>query len=367
MKKALLMPLLSMPSGHHQVADALAAYFQREAPTIVCEKAELLSYALGKLESIVCFFYTAWIHRFPRTYSRLYRYAAYRHKQASPRFRSYELFFLKPMQRILSEQKPDIVLCTHCLPSYLASRLKRKGLLSIPVVNVYTDFFVNDVWGIEGIDLHFVPDQHIKHMLLERGVSERQIVVTGIPVHPHITDKAESRGASAPLNVLVCGGSLGAGFMKRLIQQASPGGNVRYIVLCGKNRRLYEELAALRSDFVIPLPYISSREEMNRLYDHIDLVLTKPGGVTVSECLIKGIPIIVYHALPGQEEINLQHLLRLGLAVHWHDWAEGHVEERIHALCSSGSELAQWRARMTRYRQQLARHELSDAIRRMIR
>lgn len=366
MKKALLMPLLSMPSGHHQVADALAAYFQREDPTVVCEKADLLSYTLGKLEAIVCVVYTAWIHRFPGTYSRLYRYAAYRKKQAAPRFRSYELLFLKPMQRILSEHKPDIVLCTHCLPSYLASRLKRKGLLTVPVVNVYTDFFVNDVWGIEGVDLHFVPDQHIKHMLLEKGVRERQIVVTGIPVHPHISDKAESRGTSDPLTVLVCGGSLGAGFMKTLIQKAGPSGNVRYIVLCGKNRRLYKELAALRSDFIIPLPYIGSREEMNKLYDHIDLVLTKPGGVTVSECLIKGIPMIVYHALPGQEEINLQHLLRLGLTVHWQDWTTGSVEQRLKSL-SGSSELEQWRTRMTRYRQQIARHELSDAIRQMIR
>ena len=86
-----------------------------------------------------------------------------------------------------------------------------------------------------------------------------------------------------------------------------------YFVLCGKNKKLYQKLKALNCNNIHPLPYIFSKEKMNELYSMADAIITKPGGVTISEALKKGLPIFIHSALPGQEEINLKLLKKLKL------------------------------------------------------
>lgn len=54
---------------------------------------------------------------------------------------------------------------------------------------------------------------------------------------------------------------------------------------------------------------------MNILYEQADAILTKPGGVTIAESLYKRIPIMICNHLPGQEQINLQHLTECGVAI----------------------------------------------------
>ncbi|MGM1050690.1 MAG: MGDG synthase family glycosyltransferase [Bacillota bacterium] len=336
MKKVLIMPILTMPSGHHQVADTITECIQYTDSSIVCEKIDILSYSFGNLESLVSGLYVKWIHLFPDLYSWTYKKLAYRNVHNEKQFHLYEILFQKYMHKLILEKQPDFVICTHCLPSYIASRLKKLGLLHVPVINAYTDFFINDIWGIQEIDFHFVPDRHTKQTLLSRGVREEQIFITGIPVHPIITksNKVKIKPDSL-ITVLITGGSLGAGLIKYLIDKTMPNGNVHYKVLCGKNICLYEELLRLNHTHITPLPYIESKEEMNNLYNQVDVILTKPGGVTISECLCKGIPIVVYHTLPGQEEINLRHLEHLGLVFYWNDWDKGNIEDYIIGLADN--------------------------------
>ena len=85
------------------------------------------------------------------------------------------------------------------------------------------------------------------------------------------------------------------------------------LVLCGKNQKLYEEIKGWELQHVAPIPYISSRTEMNELYERVDAIVTKPGGITVSEALRKNLPIFVHSALPGQEEVNLRYLTERNL------------------------------------------------------
>ncbi|YAR63655.1 hypothetical protein ACUIAK_14610 [Bacillus cytotoxicus] len=103
--------------------------------------------------------------------------------------------------------------------------------------------------------------------------------------------------------------------MEELIDQIGMETSIHFYVLCGKNKKLYQKIQRLQREYIIPLPYITSREEMNKLYDLIDAIITKPGGVTISESLFKRKPIFIYHVLPGQEEINLQQLKKLGVII----------------------------------------------------
>jgi processive 1,2-diacylglycerol beta-glucosyltransferase len=350
-KKVLLLPFMSIQSGHHQVADAMKELIQRAEPDAVCEKVDLFSYSFGKLETFLSGCYIRWIHWLPGIYSWLYKKAAYSAAPAPSRYFAYEVLFLRFMHKLILEKKPDLIVCTHCLPSYMASRLKRLGLIRVPIVNVYTDFFVNQVWGRKGVDFHFVPDHGIREHLLAEGVSERQIYITGIPVHPHIARKENrEKTEQSKIVALLTGGSLGAGTMKALIEKTNPHQrHIHYKVLCGKNIGLYNHLRRENFPHITPLPYIQSKEEMNDLYNEIDVILTKPGGVTISECLKIGVPILVYHSLPGQEEINFQYLLGLGLVSDWHDWDSVNLEEKIQDVVRAGQEKERLQRSLSEY------------------
>ena len=182
MRKILFFPLLRMPSGHHQVADTIAEYFKNRNSKIVCKKIDLLSAWNPMVEKVITRTYLEWIHHSPKTYAWVYKKMAHTsEKQRS--YYYYDFLFLKKMKQIITKEKPDLIICTHGFPSYFLSRLKQHNQCPIPVINVYTDFFINDVWGREEIDYHFVPSEKVKNdLMIKDGISESQIFVTGIPI-----------------------------------------------------------------------------------------------------------------------------------------------------------------------------------------
>jgi UDP-N-acetylglucosamine:LPS N-acetylglucosamine transferase len=295
-----------MPSGHHQVADTIAGYLQKRDSTTLCKKIDLISAWNPIVESIVTNTYLEWIHYFPKNYAWVYKQMAYK-SDSGRSYKYYDFLFMKKMKQIIVDEKPDLIVCTHGFPSYFLSKLKSKHQCPIPVINVYTDFFINDVWGREGIDYHFVPNQAVKNNLMKiNGISEKQILVTGIPTDEQFEKQLSPQKNPSKLQVLVSGGSVGLGNIADLLGNHREESEVEYFVLCGKNKKLYQKIESLNSQNIHPLPYISSREKMNELYSNVDAIITKPGGVTISEALKKGLPIFIHSALPGQEEINLK-------------------------------------------------------------
>ncbi|MHC0036325.1 MGDG synthase family glycosyltransferase [Pseudoneobacillus sp. C159] len=314
MKKILFFPLLRMPSGHHQVADSLAAILQKRDENIICKKIDLLSEWSSTLENLVTKTYLEWIHLFPKNYAWVYKKMAYQSKGGRS-YKYYEFLFMKKVKQIIEQEKPDLIVCTHGFPSYFMSRLKSKMQCNVPVINVYTDFFINDVWGREGIDYHFVPSGAVKNKLIkENGIPEHRIIVTGIPTNEQFEPKITSEVGNSfgRRRVLVSGGSVGLGNIIEMIEEMN-GSDIEYYVLCGSNQKLLQKISQLQKPNIHPLPYISSREEMDQLYSQVDAIITKPGGVTISEALKKGLPIFIHSALPGQEEINLKLLTELKL------------------------------------------------------
>ncbi len=312
--KALFLPFMRIQTGHHHTADALMEAVQLARTDMVCDKVDILSYSYGNIERVVTSAYLNWIRFFPELYDRLYRHASCNNKPLKRRSFFYEMMFIPFFRRLVREHHPQVLVSTHALPSNLASRLKLNNQLQSITVNAYTDFFINDVWGIDGIDYHFVPTAAVKAFLVRRGIPAERVFVTGIPIHPVYRKMEYKANTDSNIRVLVTGGSLGTGSIRKLLSSLkSP--SIHYNVLCGKNESLYRELLRNRPNNVTPISYIGSKMEMNALYDEADAVLTKPGGVTVSECLMKRKPIFMYDPLPGQEKVNARELNRLGVGI----------------------------------------------------
>ncbi|MBO2536089.1 MGDG synthase family glycosyltransferase [Rummeliibacillus suwonensis] len=309
MKKILFLPLLQMQSGHHQVADALMDMLKIQNADIVLKKIDIMSYSNQTLEKIISTNYLKWIKLAPESYDFVYKKRFYSSNPSKGLSRFYEKFFVKKMHSLMTEEKPDVIVCTHGFPSYLISKLKAMGKCDIPVINAYTDFFVNNVWAKEGIDLHFVPSREVKENLIAMyDVPSEKIIVTGIPVHKNIMKVTHRDIHTEKPKILIAGGNSGLGGILKLSAELKKIKQFQFIVLCGNNKKLYDEITSWQIENIKPLPYISSREKMNELYDAVDAIMTKPGGVTISEALRKRLPIFVHSYLPGQEKINLTYL-----------------------------------------------------------
>ncbi|GLC89587.1 MGDG synthase family glycosyltransferase [Lysinibacillus piscis] len=311
MKKALFLPFLTIQTGHHQVADALMAFVAKHNEDVEVKKVDLLNYANPFVEKVISRSYLSWIQYAPTTYTKFYDRVFDQREESKPNFKLYEML-LKHLLRLLEQEKPDIIFCTQSAPSYLLNKLKQSGHCQIPVVNVYTDFFMSQLWSIEAIDYHFVPMQEMKDLLCQQGVAEASIFVTGIPVHEEMLRTTALHNFAR--NILIAGGNSGLMNCTNLYEQLKQNEYFHYYILCGTNKKLYQQILAWQLPNVTPFSYIESRSEMNRLYDQMDAIITKPGGVTVSEVLRKKLPIFVHSVLPGQEERNLKYLMDQGLA-----------------------------------------------------
>ena len=192
------------------------------------------------------------------------------------------------MEQVLADEKPDLIVCTHGFPSHLLIQLKMKGKCHVPVINVYTDFFINSVWGREGIDAHFLPSQEVKDTLIRKyQFPNENWFVTGIPVHEEITKITHRSINKNQPKILIAGGNSGLGGILKLTEELKKSSRFDYFVLCGKNQKLYDELNSWNVDHIKPIPYLPFRSEMNKLYEEVDAIVTKPGGVTISEALRK--------------------------------------------------------------------------------
>ena len=303
----MFLPLLQMQSGHHQVAEALMDLLKKHTDDFIFKKIDLLSYTNKSLEKVITNGYLNWIRYAPETYNLAYKSFFYVPPTKKHSFKWYEPLFLKKMEQLIAEEKPDLLVCTHGFPSYLLSKLKMKGKCDLPIINVYTDFFINSVWGREGIDLHLLPSQEVKAKL-SRKVPNQQLIVTGIPVHQEMTKTFTRKKHTNRLKILLSGGNSGLGGILKLAEELKLSTNLDFLILCGNNKKLYDEIHSWDLEHIKPLRYLSSRLEMNQLYEEVDAIISKPGGVTISEAIQKKLPIFVHSALPGQEKINLRYL-----------------------------------------------------------
>ena len=310
MNKILFLPLFQMPSGHHHAADTIIDGLKWRSEQVECKKVDFLKEISPLLEKSVASFYLKWIKASPNTYNLAYHHFSYANEPDKKPYLWYERLFLKKMEQLIIREQPSLIICTHGFPSYFVSRLKMKHKINIPVINIYTDFFINDIWGKEGIDYHVVPNLRIKKQLeTSYRVNPERIICSGIPVHEVFTEKRPTLKKKAIYSILVAGGSSGLGNIAEFLEEVHSS-NAAFTILCGNNRELYERIINLNHEKVTPVPYLSSKQAMNKLYEECDAIVTKPGGITISEALKKHLPIFIHSSLPGQEKINEEFLAK---------------------------------------------------------
>jgi processive 1,2-diacylglycerol beta-glucosyltransferase len=314
---------LTIGSGHEMAAKAVAGAIELQAPQHdvlafdpLAESIELLPNVLERLQAASIILTPAWADRIWR------RGNAYGLTD-----RMLEIGVLqKPLEDALMEKGTHVAVATHVLPCVLAASLKERGDFPLQVFGVVTDWGVHRFWPSSGVDGYFVAHEDIRQTLIYRGVAPDVVHVTGIPIRPGF-----ERFAAAPalkdhrrIRVLVMVGGLQTGAYVGLQQnidalidavEGFAPGAVEMTIVTGKSRRLRRRLGRLlrRKDYNINV--LGLVDDVHNLMAQHDILITKPGGLAVSEGLASGMCMILFRPGPGQEEANVDFLARHGGAL----------------------------------------------------
>lgn len=244
---------------------------------------------------------------------------------------------------------PDVLVATQMYPASLLSQSIETGALKQPLIGVITDYGVHGIW-IRSTTRHYcVGHEDTAQMLFARGIPRERVHVTGIPVMPafeHPPGQPEARrrlGLDDRPTVLVTGGEYGIGAVEAVERiMASGPEDLRVLVTCGERTVGRERLTALAAEQPGRVRMYGWTEEIAVLMRAADLVVGKPGGLTVSESLACGRPFIAARSLGGQEAHNLRFLERHGLGQRV---TAAELPQRLQYLLEHPAELVAWQQR----------------------
>ncbi|KWX84904.1 UDP-N-acetylglucosamine:LPS N-acetylglucosamine transferase [Paenibacillus riograndensis] len=317
-KKRVLLLSEGFGAGHTQAAYALSSSLRKLSPNLQTKVLELGSFLNPRLAPLIVSAYRKTVTSQPRLMGYVYR-----HQKSFNRLTTLALhrIFYTHTQNIMKQLKPDIIVCTHFIPSAVVSRLKRLDpAFKVPLVTVITDYDAHATWISPEVDRYLVSTSEVKTKLRYRSVAAAKIQVTGMPVHPSFwehpgkADILKQFGLQDMPTVLVMGG--GWGMMNDEVINAALAGwrdKLQIIFCLGKNEKLLREMQGNPLYSHPNISLVGFTREIDKLMEISDLLGTKPGGMTCSEGLAKGIPMLFYDPLPGQEEENCRYFTAAGL------------------------------------------------------
>ncbi|AGA59216.1 UDP-N-acetylglucosamine:LPS N-acetylglucosamine transferase [Thermobacillus composti KWC4] len=317
-KKRVLLLSEGFGSGHTQAAYALAVGIRHLNPDVQTKVLELGKFLNPVLGPLIVSAYRKTVTKQPKLVGHLYRSNYKRSLNRFAQLALHRLFYTQTSQ-VITQLKPDAIVCTHPVPNAVVARLKRLGL-NVPLFTLITDYDAHGTWASPEVNKYLVSTPIVKRKLMEHGVPDSRIEVTGIPVHPDFwtsCDKDEIRkqfNLNAMPTVLIMGGGWGLLNDENGLFEYMAGyrDNVQLIFCAGNNEKAKERLENNPLFRHPNIKILGFTREINKLMDVSDLLITKPGGMTCTEGLSKGIPMLFYEPIPGQEEENCEYFVRNG-------------------------------------------------------
>jgi len=322
----ILLLSIKAGSGHIRAAAAVETALRECYPQIMVKNVEALQYTNPTFAKTFTETYNRLATELPSVWG--YIYEQMERKPANSRMKQLSARFSRlnapALSRLVREYDPDVILCTHYFPAEVLAARQRRGKLRARLCLVLTDYDIHSMWIQPGVAHYFVATDEMKYALRMHGVGENEITVTGIPVMPvfarGIPDRVTVRQqlglrVDSPV-ILVMAGGFGLAAIDQCVGTlADMVPEAQLLAVAGNNARLHATLirtAATRHDRIFVFPFVNN---MHELMAASDLVVTKSGGLTSSECLALGVPMIIFQPIPGQEERNATYLLENGAAL----------------------------------------------------
>ena len=272
----------------------------------------------------------------PRFFGLLYKAGA---KISNPKVKSiiYVLnsLYANKIYNVIKIEKPDLIICTHIFCAQTISYLKNKYSFNYITATIITDYTCAPFWEETNLDYYFIPHKDLTEEFVDKGIDKNKLYSFGLPVHSKFKKRQLKISAKKELHlnpnmkhILLMGGSMGAGKIletAKALLNSLP--NVQVTVICGHNQELFEEFNKEQLNKSIKV--LSFTNSIDILMDASDILITKPGGLTSTESMVKRLPIIMINPIPGVESANCLFFKNHGMAL-----ASNSIDETIH-LCNS--------------------------------
>lgn len=348
MSKKVLIMSASTGGGHNRAARAIKEELERktiDGIPVKCEIVDSLKLVNTTMDKIISRGYEKSAIYTPKAYGRVYRFSE-TSLVSKNEFKGNLLtsVMAQKFKKLLKDSQPDLIIGTHPFPMIALSTLKKsshtyknstnlgdtfiKHNSSInvpPMISVLTDYTTHSTWIQNEINYYIVGHEYVKELLVFEGVDSNKVKTFGIPVEKSFLSHRDKETvlnelglSSDKLTVLLMGGSFGAGNIKETLDELLDiDRDFQILVITGRNESLREKiekkLASHSHDKNICV--LGYTNKMNDILASIDVLITKPGGLTTTEALLKDVPMIVPYYIPGQEEENLDFLSNCGAAL----------------------------------------------------
>lgn len=326
MSRRILVLSASVGAGHLRAAEAVELALRQLDPAAIVQNLDVLDFTNAAFRQVYARAYLDLVNRAPHAlgyfYDLLDRVPSAQHK--SDRLRLLvEKLNLRRLLKFLRTETWDVIVNTHFLPAEMIAALRRQGDIATPQLTATTDFETHRLWVNQPCDRYFTATEEGALNLCHWGVPTTDVVVTGIPIHPAFSmpkDRVECQrrhGLTGGRPVLLqLAGGFGVGPIEKLfqgiLQVETP---LELVVVAGRNADLKTRLEQIE----VPSRHIAHvlgfTTEMDELMAAADLVVSKPGGLTTSEALARGTPMVVVNPIPGQESRNSDFLLENAAAI----------------------------------------------------
>lgn len=323
MKRVLILTT-STGQGHNIAASSIENSFKTKGYEVI--KHDFLAGNSKFLNDSFVEGYKILATKFPKLYGWLYDFtdSIYINKLLKIPF-----FITKlKVKRKINKIKPDLIIATHSISVNVIEDLKKKGL-KIPYILVVTDFKAHYLYISKFVDAYITGSEYTKKTLIDRDIPENRIYPIGIPINKKFytfSTKEDLVDKDDYFNILLMSGSFGLNdtsyVLKTLIKNTH---KLRIIVVCGKNKTLKTSL----TEFVKNTKYADKKihilgfsNDIPYIMEYSDIIISKPGGLTVTESIVKNLPLIIPFSIPGQEQENIDFLVNAGCALYPHNYDE---------------------------------------------
>jgi len=316
----------SAGAGHLRAAEALKHAFTKLNAAREVRHIDTLDYTNKVFRHLYSQTYLEMVNSAPEMLGWLYDYLDRPWKKERRRL-ALDRLNTRPFVKLLKQYRPDITICTHFLPAEIISWLKAKERIERPPAIVVTDLDVHAMWLCHNYDRYFVPIEETRVHLAKLGIPSQKISVTGIPIDPIFAERKDKTAMRRKhslkpdrTTILVSAGGFGAGPIEHVITSLLDlQHQAQVVAIAGRNEELRTRLQSLvkrtKRNSSVDVNVVGYTTEMDEYMSASDLILGKPGGLTTSEALAKGLVLVIVNPIPGQEERNSDHLLEEGVAI----------------------------------------------------
>lgn len=321
----ILILTASIGSGHIKAAEAVAKEMQRQLPEAVLTTVDFMARDTAWLHWLMKKIYLVMLAFVPNLYDVFYKVSG--GAASGSLVQSAFAAVMQPVvKRLIRRYEPTAIICTHPFPEGAVSLWKRRQHSQLPLAVVMTDYSLHQIWLYPQVDQYFMATAAMQAEMTACGFAVETLQATGIPVDSNLRSlppKAELRQHfSLPLEqptVLLMGGGLGLGGIQATLQALEKlPQQLTLLVIAGRNARLLNEVRAFArtSHHLVKLwGYTDKAHELMRA---ADLLITKPGALTISEAFVLGLPMLLHDPIPGPETENAVYATRHGAAVWLH-------------------------------------------------